>query len=302
MVVLLATLLLLVDDEDFRNKKSDFGMFFVVGTSAATEAFIHTASTAKMTTTNSKIAIRELVTIPPKEHNHCFGMISRPKRRQTDNPLFVSSGGRDGGLRRPYDDHLHHRHRHRHRHHFFLLATNTNENNDEEELEETISTIFTQEGDDTRKGYDENSSAAEFDDENSSDDVSLPSLDIVLENARRRRSAAPSMMVLVYQIQAFFDGPFIIIPVPSPSSSSSSTSSKTVVTFKRFDALLIILSAMILQVPGFALGWIVGKLTLNLVLLNEEFFLPVPKPPAPVVILIQPFWPFLWAVLFDQIV
>jgi hypothetical protein len=114
----------------------------------------------------------------------------------------------------------------------------------------------------------------------------LPALDIVLENARRR--SAP--MLAVYRIQAFLDGPII-----APSSNSRPKS--TVVNFTRGDAVLVILALTTVHETGFAFGWIIGKVTMN-ILLKEL----ASKIPASVVILIQPFWPVVWAIIFDQIV
>ena len=130
-------------------------------------------------------------------------------------------------------------------------------------------------------------------------DVSMmPALDIVLERARKRKSS--NIGILITKVQAFVDGPLWIIPAQNNNNNNKITGSNTpssLVTFKRIDGLLV-LTALLLQANGFALGWIAGKITINPL---TTVLQSLPFSSSTMMILVLPFWPVLWAITFDQL-
>ena len=131
-------------------------------------------------------------------------------------------------------------------------------------------------------------------------DVSMmPALDIVLERARKRKSS--NIGILITKVQAFVDGPLWIIPAQNNNNNNNkitgSNTPSSLVTFKRIDGVLV-LTALLLQANGFALGWIAGKITIN-PLTNVLQSLPFSS--STMMILVLPFWPVLWAITFDQL-
>ena len=139
--------------------------------------------------------------------------------------------------------------------------------------------------------------------------TSMPSLDVVLAKARKKKLIIP-----MATIQSFMDQPFWIFKLPSKfdldvllssntdtttchnkSSSEQSTTTNILAIFTRMDILLIFISAFILDANGFALGYIISKLTIRSVtkLLN--------LPPSIQSVLL-PSWIVIWSIGLDQII
>jgi hypothetical protein len=202
--------------------------------------------------------------------------------------------------------------------HFTSIIINNNNNNNnggDNTNEYGSTTSSTVSGDDDDDDEEEENENYESESSNTKTVMEEPSisLDQILEKARKRSNP----MLVLYQVQAFLDGPLWTVQVnlslPSLSSSSSSSSPTTpklnekivTLTLKRSDTLLVLVSALIIHSPGFAVGWIIGKVTMSLLLLDDHGPLRVLRRrrplPAPVVVFIQPFWPVIWAVVIDQI-
>jgi len=102
----------------------------------------------------------------------------------------------------------------------------------------------------------------------------IGSLEEVLERARKRQFVGPT-----YRLQAFWEAPLIQIFGGR---------------FTRGDGVLV-LTSLSLQAYGFALGLVVGKLTIRIIC-------DVWRPPVAVSTLLLPVWPVLWAIALDQII
>ena len=121
-------------------------------------------------------------------------------------------------------------------------------------------------------------------------EVIMPSLDDVLNRARKKKLVIPMAMV-----QSFFDAPLFILRIPDVTRTSSSSTTTTILAiFTRMDGLLIFISSVLLHANGFALGLLIGKLTIR----------PVTKlfnPPPPIQSLLLPSWAVFWAIGLDQV-
>jgi hypothetical protein len=114
------------------------------------------------------------------------------------------------------------------------------------------------------------------------DDSPLGSLDSVLENARKRQS----MNFWQYKLQAAWDSPLLKLDKPYPNLKSSVVIS--------FGDLGLILIALCIDARGFALGYLIAKLTAGP-------FREILRPSPSVQIILLPLWPVLWAIGLDQI-
>ena len=111
-------------------------------------------------------------------------------------------------------------------------------------------------------------------------DSPLGDLDDVLTKARKRKGVN-----FQYKVQAFLDAPVVQLKRPYPGLKSS-------LVYTRSDVALVLV-ALKINAPGFALGLVLGKLTAAPV---RE----ITTPPAPVQILLLPLWPVIWAIGIDQ--
>ena len=111
---------------------------------------------------------------------------------------------------------------------------------------------------------------------NNNDDE-FDSLDVMLNRARKRPTNR------IYQLQVFLD--VAAIQFPSPWGR---------IVFTMSDILLVGVSSIILDAYGFAIGLLIGKLTIRPVL---KFLQPSPA----VSILLVPSWTVIWAIVLDQI-
>lgn len=113
------------------------------------------------------------------------------------------------------------------------------------------------------------------------EDSFLGSLDSVLENARRRQG-----INFQYRVQAILDTSLIKLKKPYPNLKSS-------MLLTVGDATLAVI-AWLVDAKGFAIGYIIGKLTAGPC---REIF----RPGASVQIILLPLWPVLWAIGLDQL-
>lgn len=118
-------------------------------------------------------------------------------------------------------------------------------------------------------------------DESPLDESPLGSLDAMLNKARKRKGVN-----FQYKIQAFLEAPVIQLEQPYPGLKSN-------LVYTRSD-LGLILVALKIHAPGFALGLFMGKLTAGP--LRE-----ITKPSVSFQIILLPLWPVVWAIGIDQV-
>ncbi len=109
----------------------------------------------------------------------------------------------------------------------------------------------------------------------------LGSLDLMLEDARKRHG-----INYWFRLQAAWDAPVLKLEKPYPNLKSS-----LVVTVG--DTALAI-TALLIHAKGFALGYIIGKLTAGPC---REIL----RPGKSVHIALMPMWPVIWAIGLDQL-
>lgn len=112
---------------------------------------------------------------------------------------------------------------------------------------------------------------------NNNSNSDFDSLDVMLNRARKRPTNK------IYQVQVFLDT--AVIQFPSPWGR---------IVFTMSDLLLLGVSSIILDAYGFAIGLLIGKVTIRP-------FLKIVQPSPAVSILLVPSWPVIWAIVLDQI-